>query len=373
MYETMFSPLSIGSVTLKNRIIFAPTTMGFAGEAYLSSMERIAAGGAAMLGIGDVPALNEPPSFGAPSPLTEDGFFFYQKLAEKIHRHGAAACAQLHMSDTDTSAVSGLIPNLKAGLISMDEMRRFIHSRVRPFITQMSADRIRFIAEGFGKSAARLEQAGFDMVQIHGDRMCGSFLSPLFNERNDRYGGSLKNRARFALDTICAVRSCCPELPLEFKLAVRMEHPHYGNAGVTEAELEQLIPLLEHAGINCFHVTLANHSSLSDTIPPANHPYFGKEGCFLPFADKVKKYTARPVCGVGGLSNPDFIEKQLASGRIDYAAMSRQLLADPEWPQKAASGCTDSIFRCIRCNKKCLGGLKSRQGTHCIYDDQRRK
>lgn len=142
MYETMFSPLSIGSVTLKNRIIFAPTTMGFAGEAYLSSMERIAAGGAAMLVIGDVPALNEPPSFGAPSPLTEDGFFFYQKLAEKIHRHGAAACAQLHMSDTDTSAVSGLIPNLKAGLISMDEMRRFIHSRVRPFITQMSADRI---------------------------------------------------------------------------------------------------------------------------------------------------------------------------------------------------------------------------------------
>lgn len=372
MYETICSPLSIGRITLRNRIVFAPTTMGFTGDEYLTAMERIAEGGAAMLIVGDVPALNEPPFFGTPSPLTEEGFLFFRKVTEVIHRHGAAACAQLHMSDTDTAAVAGLMPKLKAGIISMDEMRRFMNSRVRPFITQMPAERIHSIAEGFGKSAVRLEQAGFDMVQIHGDRMCGSFLSPLFNERMDQYGGPLENRARFALDAVRAVRSCCPELPLEFKLAVRMEHPHYGNAGAAEKELEQLIPLLECAGIDCFHVTLANHSSLSDTIPPASHPYFGKEGCFLPFADKVKQYTERPVCGVGGLTDPDFIEKQLASGRIDYAAMSRQLLADPEWPKKTAAGFTSSIFRCIRCNKKCLEGLKSRQGTHCIYDDQRR-
>ena len=68
------------------------------------------------------------------------------------------------------------------------------------------------------------------------------------------------------------------------------------------------------------------------------------------------------------LNQPDFVEQQLASGRITCAAMSRQLLADPEWPNKVASGQIKEIHRCVRCNKKCLGGLQQHQGTHCIYE-----
>lgn len=194
------------------------------------------------------------------------------------------------------------------------------------------------------------------MVQIHGDRMCGSFSSSVFNHRTDEYGGSAENRARFAVESVRAVRSRLPELPIDYKLAVRQEEPHYGNAGVVESELEIFVPMLVGAGVTSFHVTLANHSSLEDTIPPANHPYFKEQGCFLKFCDEVRQYTDKPITGVGGLTQPDFVEQQLASGRISCAAMSRQLLADPEWPNKVAAGQIKDIHRCVRCNKKCLGG-----------------
>ena len=133
-------------------------------------------------------------------------------------------------------------------------------------------------------------------------------------------------------------------------------------------ELPVFVPLLEQAGVTSFHVTLANHSALENTIPPASHPAFGQPGCFLKFCDAVRQYTRLPLCGVGGLNDPDFVEQQLASGRIQCAAMSRQLLADPEWVNKLQKGQAKTIHRCVRCNKKCLGGLMAHQGTRCIYD-----
>ena len=198
--------------------------------------------------------------------------------------------------------------------------------------------------------------------------MCGSFSSALFNHRTDEYGGSAENRARFAVEAVQAVRRRLPDIPIDYKLPVRQESPAYGKAGVVESELSVFVPLLEQAGVTSFHVTLANHSDLSDTIPPANHPEFGQEGCFLKFCDQVRRYTSLPICGVGGLTRPDFVEEQLASGRIQCAAMSRQLIADPDWPEKVRSGRVSELHRCVRCNKECLGGMMAHRGVHCIYE-----
>ena len=134
---------------------------------------------------------------------------------------------------------------------------------------------------------------------------------------------------------------------------------------------QAIVEMLEQAGVTSFHVTLANHSALENTIPPASHPAFGQPGCFLKFCDAVRQYTRLPLCGVGGLNDPDFVEHQLASWRIQCAAMSRQLLADPEWVNKLQKGQAKTIHRCVRCNKKCLGGLMAHQGTRCIYDARR--
>ena len=110
--------------------------------------------------------------------------------------------------------------------------------------------------------------------------MCGSFSSSLFNRRTDRYGGSAENRGRFAVEAVQAIRRRLPDLPIDYKPAVRQENPHYGNAGVAESELSAFVPLLEQAGVTSFHVTLADHGELTDTIPPKNHRAFRRGGLF---------------------------------------------------------------------------------------------
>lgn len=86
-----------------------------------------------------------------------------------------------------------------------------------------------------------------DMVQVHGDRMCGKFQSTVFNHRTDEYGGCIENRLRFATEAVSAIRSKLPDYPIDYKLAVRQEDPHYGNAGVLTDELAVCVPLLEKA------------------------------------------------------------------------------------------------------------------------------
>ena len=336
MYETINSSLNYGGLTLKKRILFAPTSLGLPQEELLERMKKIAAGGCAMIIIGDVPVL--PHGFG-PSLYTKKGIEFYKSLADAVHPYGCKLCAQLHQSDSNLKGMIKYIPGVLTKRISMQELRPLLNQQVGPYITGLPEKKVEEITDAFGKAAELAIQAGFDMVQVHGDRMCGSFSSSVFNHRTDRYGGN----------------------------------PHYGNAGVLEEELPIFVPLLEQAGVTSFHVTLANHGELSNTIPPKNHPEFGAEGCFLKFCDQVRKLTKLPICGVGGLTDPDFVEEQLKSGRIDCAAMSRQLTADPEWPNKVCSGRAGELHRCVRCNKKCLGGMMAHQGVHCIYERKETK
>ena len=87
-------------------------------------------------------------------------------------------------------------------------------------------------------------------------------------------------------------------------------------------ELKVFVPMLEKAGVTSFHVTLANHSDLENTIPPKNHPYFGEPGCFLKFCDEVRQYTNLPICGVGGLTDPVFVEPTLTELHINSVLAS---------------------------------------------------
>lgn len=366
MYEKINKPIEIGGLQLKNPIIFAPTTFGLKREDYYKKIEEIAAGGCSMIIIGDVPVTKS--LFG--SLYNKKGFAHYKKLADIVHAHDCKICAQLHLSDSNMKAMIKYIPGVLTKKISGEDLRALLNNEVSNYITNIPEQKVRSITDTFGTAAILAQKAGFDMVQVHGDRICGSFSSSLFNKRKDRYGGSLENRGRFAREAITSIRKKLPSIPIDYKLVIREEDPHYGNAGILEEELPYFVQMLEEAGVNSFHVTLANHGNLTDTIPPANHPYFKGEGCFLKYCKEVKKYTHLPICGVGGLSTPDFIESKLEEGLIDCAAMSRQLIADPNWVNKVLSGEEKKIKHCIRCNKACLGGIKEHKGVHCIYDKE---
>lgn len=366
MYDFIKSPIEIGNIKLKNRIIFAPTTMGLNFEDYKKRIEGIAKGGVALIIIGDVPVDDKIKSL---SLFSDEGFDRYKQLCNIAHKENTKIAAQLHVSDTDFRVIMPYINDIKSGKITREDLRPIINAATSKLITNMAIDEINIIVQNFGKAAKLAVKAGFDMIQVHGDRMCGSFSSDVFNKRSDIYGQTAENRARFAVECVKAVRDAEPNIPIDYKLAVRQENPHYGNAGVIIDELSVFVPLLEKAGADSFHVTLANHSKLEDTIPMKTHDYFADEGCFLKYCDEVRKYTNKPICGVGGLTTPEFIEKQLESGRIQCAAMSRQLLADANWVNKVISGDKDKIKHCIRCNKKCLYALQQHREFGCIFDN----
>lgn len=365
MYDLIGTPIKIGNVELKNRIVFAPTTMGLDFEGYKERMRGIAKGGTALIIIGDVPVDDEIKEI---SLYNEVGFERYRQLCKAIHDENSLACAQLHVSDTDFSVIMPYMADIKAGKITREDLRPIINAATEKLITEMSIEKVEQIIESFGTTAKLAVKAGFDVIQVHGDRMCGSFSSVIFNKRTDKYGGTPENRARFGVSCVETVRKAVPDATIDYKLAVRQENPHYGNAGVLMEELPIFVPMLEKAGVDSFHVTLANHANLLDTIPPKNHKDFSGEGCFLKYADEVKKYTDKPICSVGGFTTPEFVEQQLQSGRIQCVGMSRQLLADAEWVNKTLSNNEKDIVHCIRCNKKCLYALQAHQESGCIFD-----
>ena len=363
MYETITSPISYGGLTLKNRVIFAPTSMGLRGEELTARLGRIAAGGCAMIVIGDVPVL---PQRFVPSLYTEKGRAFYRALADAVHREGCLLCAQLHQSDANVKAMGKYLPGVLTGRISKEDLRPLLNRQVGPYITGLSQRKIREITEGFGTAAELALQVGFDMVQVHGDRMCGSFSSSVFNHRTDCYGGSAENRARCGGG---GVRHPLPPAGPPHRLqagGAPGESPLWKrrSAGGGAARLRT------SAGGGGGHQLSCDpgkpwgpHRHHSPQEPPA-------EGCFLPLCDRVRALTALPICGVGGLTDPDFVEEQLRRGRADCVAMSRQLIADPDWPRKVQEGRTGEIRRCVRCNKACLGGMMAHRGVHCIYEKE---
>lgn len=211
MYETIASPVNYGGIRLKNRIIFAPTTLGLKGDAYQAKLQEIARGGCAMIILGDVPVGKH--GFGQ-SLFTAKGFTAYQRITETIHREGCLVCAQLHQSDSNLKGMLKYIPGVLTKRISMEDLRPLLNEQVSPYITGLPEKKVRQITASFGPAAVQAQKAGFDMVQIHGDRMCGSFASPLFNHRTDAYGGSLENRIRFAVEAVQAVRRHCRTCPL---------------------------------------------------------------------------------------------------------------------------------------------------------------
>ena len=376
-WKNLFTPVQIGSCQIKNRFAMAPMGPLGLGDAEGGFNQRgidyyteRAKGGTGLIITGVTFVENEVEQHGMPNcPCsTYNPVQFVRtarEMTERIHAYGAKVFLQMSGGFGRVTIPTNLgeFPPVAPSPIP--------HRWLDKICRELTKDEIHYIVEKFGDGAYNAQRAGFDGVEIHAVHegyLIDQFAISLFNNRTDEYGGTADNRARFAVEAVSAVREKLPDMPIDYKLAVRQENPHYGNAGVIEDELKVFVPMLEKAGVTSFHVTLANHSDLENTIPPKNHPYFGEPGCFLKFCDEVRQYTNLPICGVGGLTDPDFVEKQLADGRIQCAAMSRQLLADPDWVNKLKDGHADQIHRCVRCNKKCLGGLMQHQATHCLYE-----
>lgn len=354
----LFSAFQLKGLSLKNRIVQAPTTTCFATtdsevtDKLVRFYEKRAMGGAALI-------IVEPGVVSPRGKLFERSMGIYDdrsveplsRLTAGIKKHGAAAILQIcHSGPKTRSRFVGGDALTPSGLpIYKGEPAR-----------QLTRDEIREITGQFIAAAGRALKAGFDGVEVHAAHMylLSSFLSPLTNFRTDEYGQTLEGRSRIVTEIIAGIKEKYGQGLL---VGVRYNGKEIdGGLDVTQAV--ELGVLFEKAGADYIHVSAYTVMlpAIKDTalVPATSIAGAGwPMGCFLDYARAVKQAVSVPVIAVGKLDDPAVAEEALASGSCDLVALSRALIVDPEWPAKVRQGLSpEQCLYCGACLHSIAGG-----------------
>ena len=336
-YESIFSPGKIGSLTTRNRIILPATgTTYIAEDGYVTdrliNYHRARAKGGVGLNIVEVACVETPiGKIGARQLYIDNDRFLpgLRKLVQAIHQEGSKAAIQLHHA----GAASRNIYN-GGELVSASNIQRGPFFDVpRP----MTVSEIKHTVACFANAAARAREAGFDGVEIHAAHfyLLQQFLSRTFNRREDQYGGSLENRARFLLEVIRAVRDTVGrDYPVWYRI-----NSSEVEGGFTPEEARQAATLTEAAGTDAVNVSTTLHDLGSGYAP---------KGYNLPATEEIKKGVKVPVFAVGCL-NIEIGDKAIKQGQTDFVCLGRTLIADPDLPAKFAGGKAGEVRPCIHC------------------------
>ncbi len=221
---------------------------------------------------------------------------------------------------------------------------------------------IRETIADFARCAELAKRAGYDGVEIMGSEgyLITQFLAPRTNHREDDWGGSLENRARFALEVVRAVRAATgPDLIIMFRLSVL-------DLIDDTLSLEETIWLakeLEKADVDIFDTGIGWHEARIPTIANAV-----PRGAFVWAVERIKKEITIPIIATNRINAPDLAEEILAEGRADMVALARPFLADPDFGSKARAGQPELINTCIACNQACLDHYFVDKTATCIVN-----
>ncbi|MBL8908946.1 MAG: FAD-dependent oxidoreductase [Rhizobiales bacterium] len=360
-FPHLFSPLRIGAVTLKNRIVSTGhdtvlTEGGLIGDRLIAYHQARAKGQCGLIVV-QVAGIHDSARYSSHVLMcdTDAAIPGYRRLAETLHKEGAAVFAQLfHPGREIMEGRDGTIP--VAWSPSAIATERF-HIQPRELTQRM----IRELISGYAAAARRLEQAGLDGCEIvasHG-YLPAQFLNPQVNRRSDDYGGSLNNRMRFLTQIIDAIRESCGGLAIGLRFSGYEEM----GEGVDAGESLEICRTLE--GLDYLHVVAGTSATLSGAVhivPPMAVPH----AYLAPFAATVKAAVTIPVIVTGRINQPQEAEAIIARGEADACGMTRAMICDPEMPAKAGKGRTDDIRACIACNQACIGHFHKGYPISCI-------
>ncbi|MCK5124153.1 MAG: FAD-dependent oxidoreductase [Dehalococcoidia bacterium] len=364
-FKKIFEPTRIGQMQLKNRIVMPPTGTNYAekggaiGQRTLDYYEARARGGVGLIIVeGSAPDPQRTVLYQA--SLGDDNLIpRWQKVTDAAHKYNARIAIQIMhstMENWDGKAV-------QVGPSPVIVPARFMGTPGNPpheLTEQEIAERIGW----FAAAARRARLAGFDGVEIHGAHqyLVAAFLSSATNQRKDKYGGSVENKARFLVEII---RTIGEEAGQDFPVWVRINAREWGvEDGITIEETKQVVPLVVEAGAQAIHVSGYGVGAYITSAPIADTP-----GFLVPLAEQVKRLTNVPVIAVGRL-DLELGERILEEGKADLIAIGRRLIADPDLPNKTAEGRLGEITPCTGC-MECIDRLffdAGGEGVSCVVN-----
>ena len=390
----LLQPIQVGSLTLKNRIMFPPLTTGYEerdgsiGQRSLAFYERLAKGGTGFVVIGDVaPVMTASPT---PKLCDDRQIPTFKLLADTMHKYDCKVALQLFHPEYDVPEVGRLIRlaqmSAKEGMeakakgdmatfgAKMKESQEYgkqAHGKIahdmKFFIQEVTPAQLAQIKGYIAEASRRAQEAGIDAIEVHGDRLLGSLCSKLMNFRTDEYGGSFEGRVRYALEVVAAIREAAPNLMIEYKLPIITKNPDgtdRGKGGLHPEDAVEFAKLLEKAGVHMIQVAQANHTgNMADTIPPMGTR---EENWILPVTKTVKAAVSIPVATVGKVLTVENGEEILKNGDADIIAYGRSLLCDPDIAIKAATG--EPVRLCLNCNKGCVDAIQNRRYIACVLN-----
>ena len=355
----LFKPAEIGTLHLANRVIMAPMFSqiadadGRVSDRICAYYEERARGGMGLIIVENTAVAPGGDSGPRELKIHDDEFIpGLKKLADAIHRHGVKAAIQLHHAGRQR--VSALGQPVAPSAIPC----KFVKSIPRELTTD-EADRL---VEDFVDAAVRAKEAGFDAVEFHGAHgyLICQFLSGYTNKRQDKYGGTLDKRMRFALEIVRKTRE---KTGGDFPILFRISAKEFVETGLDLEETKIIARCLQEAGVDCVDVSSGNYETGQWSCQPGWMP----RGCLVPFAEEIKKTLSVPVVVAGRIPDPRLADAILRQGKADFIALGRPFLADPEILVKAKRGAYDAIRMCMACCH-CMDSLMRGQPLACAIN-----
>ena len=387
-YDMLFSPMKIGNVEIKNRIVMAPMCMGFgqyngcATETMMDYYEERAKGGVGLI-FTEITRINDitgASSFGQLGMSRDYQIPALREMADRIHKHNCKIMVELHHPGRQNLGLMiGTVPICNIGSKLMGNLytkiltqavipqgkklqdKHIVPRTVAPskcerskmsdsVNRELSVNEIKRIICQFIEGAVRVKKAGCDGVELHAAHgyLIQQFLSPNTNKRTDQYGGSLENRMRFLLEIIDGIRSNCgKDFPIVVRLTVDEMYSEIGQngKGYNLEEGIKMAKILSDKGIDAIDVSSAAYDTFNYWLEPTTFT----PGWRKYLASEVKKVVDIPVIAANLIRSPKQAEMQLEEGTQDFISLGRPLIADPHWPNKVKSGNENLIKRCVCC------------------------
>ena len=385
-YSKLFSPIKIGSITIKNRFAMAP--MGPLGLADANGgwnqrgidyyVER-AKGGTGLIITGvtffDQVVEKQDPST-VPNPLYKPVNFVKtsREMTERIHAYGRKIFLQLSggFGRVTIPTNVGDIPPIAPSAIP----HRWLDKTCRA----ITVDEIHAIVKQFGEAAFHAKRAGFDGVQIHAVHegyLIDQFAISMFNQRTDEYGGSLENRLRFAKEIVEEIKKTCgDDFPVTLRFSVKsmikdwrvgaLPGEDFEEKGRDTEEGLKAAKLLESYGYDALDTDVGTYDAWWWNHPPM----YQKKGLYRGYCKMVKEVVDIPVFCAGRMDNPDMALEAIENGECDVIDLGRPLLADPDYCNKLRCGKITQIRPCISCHEGCMGRVASYSLLNCAVNPQ---